>query len=128
VKRAQSIMVVDDDRSVRQMTADVLRHAGYDVLVAASGADALTALRKHEGDVDLLLTDVQMQRMDGGELAEAVLAEHPQTKVLFMSGYTGGAALHDNVRDDGPDFIAKPFVSEQLLKKVKKLLKSEAEG
>lgn len=118
-------MVVDDDRAVRQMTADVLRNAGYDVLIASSGPDALTALRKHEGSVDLLLTDVQMQRMDGGELAEAVLAEHPRTRVLFMSGYTGGAALHDNVRDDGPDFLAKPFVSEQLLKKVRKLLKPD---
>lgn len=118
-------MVVDDDRAVRQMTADVLRHAGYDVLIASSGRDALAALRKHEGSVDLLLTDIQMQRMDGGELAELVQAEHPRTRVLFMSGYSGGAALHDNVKDDGPDFIAKPFVSEQLLKKVRRLLKPD---
>jgi CheY-like chemotaxis protein len=124
MKRGGTILVVDDDRAVRRGTADALRKAGYLVLEAGSGGDALAALKAHEGEVNLLLTDVQMQKMDGGELAELVTAERPDVKVMFMSGYTSGAALHDNVRDEGPVFIAKPFVTEVLLRKVRAILKA----
>ncbi len=116
-----TILVVDDDRAVRQGTDEGLRRAGYTVFEAASGKDALKVLEK-ESAVDLLLTDIQMQRMDGGELAEEAQTRCPDMRVLFMSGYTGGAALHDNVRDEGPSFIAKPFVMDILLKKVKAVL------
>lgn len=123
MKSKGTILVVDDDRSVRAATADVLRRAGYEVLEAHSGSSALDVLKGREGPVDLLLTDVQMQKMDGGELAEAVQATRPDLRVLFMSGYTGGAALHDSVRDEGVNFIAKPFVADVLLRKVRAVLK-----
>ena len=119
--KSATILVVDDDRAVRQGAAEGLRRAGYRVLEAKSGKDALAVLEK-ESAVDLLLTDVQMQRMDGGELAEAAQELHPDLRVLFMSGYTGGAALHDTIRDEGPSFIAKPFVMDNLLKKVRRIL------
>ena len=122
MKSSGTILVVDDDRSVRQGTAEGLRRAGYRVLEAKSGKDALAVLEQ-ENAVDLLLTDIQMQRMDGGELAEAAQELHPDLRVLFMSGYTGGAALHDTVRDEGPSFIAKPFVMDNLLKKVRRILR-----
>lgn len=122
MKQSGTILVVDDDRVVRQSAAEGLRRAGFRVLEASSGKDALAALVK-EGAVDLLLTDIQMQKMDGGELAEAAQAQCPGLRVLFMSGYTGGAALHDTIRDEGPSFIAKPFVMESLLKKVRSVLK-----
>ena len=118
----QTILVVDDDHTVRTSSAELLRKNGYTVLEAGSGTDALAALKAYQGDIHLLLTDVQMQKMDGGELAEAASAERPGIRVLFMSGYTSGAALHDNVRDEGPDFIAKPFVLNTLLRKVKSIL------
>ena len=118
----QTILVVDDDHTVRTSSAELLRKNGYKVLEASSGSEALIALRSYEGDIHLLLTDVQMQKMDGGELAEAAEEERPGIRVLFMSGYTSGAALHDSVRDDGPAFIAKPFVLPTLLKKVKSIL------
>ena len=121
-----TILVVDDDRAIRRGTADALRQAGYAVLEASSGPQALATLEAHDGEVALLLTDVTMQGMDGGELAEAVTAGHPDIKVLFMSGYTGGAALHDNVREDGVAFIAKPFVPENLLKKIRGMLKGSS--
>lgn len=124
VKKNATILVVDDDRTIRQGTGIILREAGYDVLEAGSGKDALALLGALNGDLHLLLTDVTMQKMDGGELAERVAAERPGCRILFMSGYTGGAALHDNVREgDGPDFIAKPFVPDQLLRKVRGILK-----
>lgn len=121
----ETILVVDDDRTVRRGAADALRRIGYDVLEAGSGAEAMAVLEGHEGAVHLLLTDVSMQGMDGGELAEAAQAARPELKVLFMSGYTGGAPLHDSVREEGGiSFIAKPFVQDQLLRKVKAALES----
>jgi DNA-binding NtrC family response regulator len=122
--KTATILVVDDDRALREGTAEALRAAGYEVLEAGSGASALALLEDHTGRLDLLLTDVQMAKMNGGELAESVQEDRPGVKVLFMSGYTGGAALHDTVREDGVDFIAKPFVAETLLKKVRAILKS----
>lgn len=124
MKRSGTILVVDDDRTVRRGAAEALKHAGYEVLEAGSGADALAALKAHEGDVHLLLTDVSMQGMDGGELAEAAQTARPDLKVMFMSGYTGGAALHDGVREEGVAFIAKPFVTEMLLRKVRAALQA----
>lgn len=118
----QTILIVDDDATLRRSAAELMRKQGYKVLEAGSGADALASLRDYPGDIHLLLTDVQMRHMDGGELAEAAEQERPGLKILFMSGYTSGAALHDSVRDDGPDFIAKPFVMNALLRKVKALI------
>lgn len=121
----ETILVVDDDRTVRRGAADALKRLGYDVLEAASGAEALAVLEAHEGAVHLLLTDVSMQGMDGGELAEAAQQARPDLRVLFMSGYTGGAPLHDSVREEGGiAFIAKPFVMEILLRKVKAALEA----
>ena len=121
----ETILVVDDDRTVRKGAVDALRRVGYDVLEASSGAEAMSVLKAHEGPVHLLLTDVAMQGMDGGELAEAAQAAWPALRVLFMSGYTGGAVLHDSVREEqGIAFIAKPFVAEVLLRKVRAILKA----
>lgn len=128
MKRTGTILLVDDDRTIRRTTSDALRQAGYTVIDAASGAEALRALEAHQGHVDLLLTDVTMAGMDGGELAEAVTGLHPDVKVLFMSGYTGGAALHDTVREEGVAFLAKPFVIEVLLRKVRDAIKAAGDS
>ena len=128
MKQRETILVVDDDRVVRRSAADALRQAGYQVLEAASGSDAMATSKALAGDLHLLLTDVQMSGMDGGELAEAMMAERPGLKVIYMSGYTGGAALHDGVRDAGVAFIAKPFVVEVLLRRVRSVLKGSGES
>ena len=128
MKQRETILVVDDDRVVRRSAADALRQAGYQVLEAASGADALAESRALAGDLHLLLTDVSMGNMDGGELAETLAAERPGLKVIYMSGYTGGAALHDGVREEGVAFIAKPFVVEVLLRRVRSILKGSGES
>lgn len=122
MKRSGTILVVHDDWAVRQAATEALKRVGYQVIEAGSAADALAALRDHDGDLDLLLTDVSMQGMDGGELAEAVTAERPGVRVLYMSGYSAGAALHDTVREEGVAFIAKPFVTDVLLRKVRDIL------
>ena len=118
----RTILVVDDDRVVRRLAAESLRAHGYDVLEAGSGAQALELAREHQGEIHLLLTDVALPGMNGGELAEAVAAERPGVATLFMSGYSAGAALHDSVRDEGVSFLAKPFNPEALLRKVRAVL------
>ncbi len=122
VQSPRTLLVVDDDRSIRFAAADALRRAGFVVLEAGSGAEALAALAAHRGALDLLITDVAMRGMDGGELAEVVAADRPGVRVLYMSGYTAGAALHDTVRDDGVAFIAKPFLHSELLQRVQSVL------
>ncbi len=118
----KTILVVDDERTVREAAVEHLRQAGYEVLEAGSGIEALAVLTSHGGAVDLLLTDVSMRGMDGGELAEAVADARPGIRVLFMSGYSAGAPLHDGERDPGVDFIAKPFLGSALLRRVQAAL------
>jgi DNA-binding NtrC family response regulator len=121
---AHTILVVDDDMSIRLVASEALRQHGYQVLSASSSREALELLRQFEGTVHLLLTDVNLPGMSGGELAEEVASLRPGTRVLFMSGYSAGAALHDSVRESGVAFLAKPFVPDVLLRRVKAVLKS----
>lgn len=118
----ETVLVVDDDKMIRDLTATTLRSHGYTVLAASSGAEALALLKAHSGDLHLLLTDISMPGLSGGELAEAVAAERPSVKLLFMSGFSAGAALHDSVREEGVAFLAKPFVPNVLLRKVREVL------
>ena len=119
----QTILLVDDDTVVRKLSAGALSAAGFEVLEAKSGPQALQVAQAHQGTIDLLLTDVALPGMSGGELAEAFLKERPGTPTVFMSGYSAGAALHDSVRDEGVAFIAKPFNPEALLRKVRAALR-----
>ena len=118
-----TILLVDDDAVVRKLSAGVLSGAGFDVLEAGSGPQALQVARAHQGTIGLLLTDVELPGMSGGELAEALAKERPDVPTVFMSGYSAGAALHDSVRDEGVAFIAKPFNPEALLRKVRAALR-----
>jgi FixJ family two-component response regulator len=115
--KTATILVVDDDRALRQ-TADALRAAGYEVLGPAP-APRLLLLEDHR-QARPALTDVGWREWTAAA-AEAV--QSGAGVKCCSSGYTGGAALHDTVREDGVDFIAKPFVTETLLKKVRSILK-----
>jgi len=119
----QTILLVDDDAVVRKLSAAALGAAGFDVLEAGSGPQALQVARAHPGAIGLLLTDVALPGMSGGELAEALSRDRPGVPTVFMSGYSAGAALHDTVRDEGVAFIAKPFNPEALLRKVRAALR-----
>ncbi len=104
------VLVVDDDEQVRRLTERMLRHAGYDVTAAASGPDALIAAR--ETSFDILLTDMVMPGMSGRDLARELGREHPETRIIFMSGYHHGAPVA------GWQFLAKPFDRQTLLAKL----------
>jgi PAS domain S-box-containing protein len=116
------ILLVEDDAGVRQLTSSFLRHLGYQVTAAADPSEGLAALQVAERPFDLLLTDVVMPGMNGRQLAEQVLAKHPQTKVLYMSGYTDDIIVRHGVLDGKVSFIGKPYTLEQLASKLREVL------
>ena len=123
-----TVLVLDDEDSVRRLVTAVLESAGYVVLPAAEGSVALDIARSHPDAIDLLVTDMTMPEMDGREAADAIRALRPQCRVLFMSGYPLQVALPDGIQaTDG--FIQKPFVPRMLVQRVKEILnKEEGDG
>src|SRR5688572_27395476 len=99
------ILVVDDDQAVRQVAARVLQRAGYEVLQAGEGAEALRVAREHQGRLDLLLTDVVMPGMNGRELGERLAEERPETRLLYMSAYTEDEVILRGVRVAEVNFL-----------------------
>jgi PAS domain S-box-containing protein len=118
----ETILVVEDEDSVRRATERILRMAGYRVLTAANGGEALLLCEKEHDQIDLLLTDVVMPRMSGGELADRLKELCPELKVLFTSGYTDDAILHHGVLESGTRFIGKPFSVASITTKVREVL------
>jgi CheY-like chemotaxis protein len=114
--RGATVLVVDDDDDIRRMVERVLRRAGYTVMVASSGPDALARARNHAGDIDLLLTDMVMPGMTGQELLRALSIERPRLQVVFMSGFHQGVPL------DPRRFVSKPFDRATLLGAVADIL------
>jgi two-component system cell cycle sensor histidine kinase/response regulator CckA len=100
----------------------MLQQLGYDVLTAASGAEAMQLCQDTEQHIDLLLTDVVMPRMSGKELADRLCRTLAGLKVLFVSGYTGSVIIHHGVLDPGTHFLQKPFSAAQLGGKVREVL------
>jgi two-component system, cell cycle sensor histidine kinase and response regulator CckA len=118
----ESILVVEDEPKVREVTTLVLRAAGYRVHVASSGEEAMAWLLAGGGPVDLVVTDVVMPGMGGSELASQVEVLRPGTRVLYVSGFTQDATLRHGVTGDGLEFLAKPFTPEKLRARVRAVL------
>ena len=112
-----TVLLVEDEESVRLLARRVLARAGYRVLEAGGGARALEVAAAHQGPIDLLLTDVVMPGVGGPSLAEAVARTRPSTRVLFMSGYPGDAITHHGLPPD-VRLLAKPFSPATLLHRV----------
>jgi signal transduction histidine kinase/CheY-like chemotaxis protein len=119
---SETILLVEDEAVVRQLVAEILESNGYGVLQAADGPSALELLRRHTGPVDLLVTDVVMPGMSGPEVANAVSARLPGTRVLYISGYTDSAIGHHGVLEPGIAFLQKPFSAGDLTRKVRAVL------
>jgi signal transduction histidine kinase/CheY-like chemotaxis protein len=113
----QIVLVVEDEEQVRVMTVEALRDLGYEVVDAAHGDAALARLGEL-ARIDLLFTDIVMPGMNGRELADRVCAARPGTPVLYTTGYTRNAVVHNGMLDAGVSFLAKPFTVEQLARKV----------
>lgn len=120
----ETILVVDDEESILQLIYDTLEPMGYKVLRASSGEDAIAIGENGGIKIDLLLTDVIMQKMNGKELANAMESLQPDMKVLFMSGYTDNIIVQKGILKQGVNFIAKPLVPTILMNKVRSILDS----
>jgi CheY-like chemotaxis protein len=124
VRGNETILIAEDQESVRKLAATVLEASGYTVLKATDGTDALARCADYEGPIHLLLTDHVMQTMTGVELAGLLRRHHPETKFLVMSGYAyRNSPLHDLIQAGLP-FLEKPFTPEDLRRKVREVLES----
>jgi PAS domain S-box-containing protein len=122
----ETILIVDDEQSVRHLTKHLLEFSGYKVLMAANGGEALEVLERHAGPVHLVLTDVVMPGITGPELVERLAHIRPSLKVLYTSGYADDAILRHGVFDEGTQFIAKPYTVTTLTRKVREVLDSSS--
>ena len=122
----ETILLVEDDEQVRELTNSVLAASGYTVLVAENGPAVAKICEHHRSGIDLLLTDVVMPGISGREVATQVLARWPNIKVLYMSGYTENSIVHHGVLDTDTFFLAKPFTPTALAKKIREVLDHDA--
>jgi PAS domain S-box-containing protein len=119
----ETILLVEDDPSLREMAGGLLERLGYTVFTAANGVEAMTLVhQKDRGHIDLLFTDVVMPHMSGSELADRVHALHPQTKILFTSAYTESSIVHQGVLNKGVALLQKPFTPSALAQKLREVL------
>jgi signal transduction histidine kinase/ActR/RegA family two-component response regulator len=118
----ETILLVEDEEGVRELARDILRASGYTVLEARNGPEALLLCERHQGPLEMLLTDVVMPRMSGRELAERLAPLRPDLSVLYMSGYTDDAVIRHGVLGAGTAFLQKPFTPAALVLRVRETL------
>jgi two-component system, cell cycle sensor histidine kinase and response regulator CckA len=121
----ETVLVVEDEAAVRNVTVRSLVDLGYTVLVAANGAEALQVAESYAGTIHLLLTDVVMPGMSGKVLADRLVTLRPDVAVLFTSGYTDDAIVHHGVLEGGLAFLQKPFTTAALARKVRTALEGK---
>lgn len=119
---AETILLVEDDGMLRSLCERILLQLGYRVLQASASRDAISVAGEHGSRIDLLLTDVVMPGMNGRELAERLLAVHPEMKVLYTSGYTEDVIVRHGVMNEAVSFIGKPYTAPQLARKIRDVL------
>ncbi len=122
----ETILMVEDEDDLRQITARVLTRAGYHVLAAAGGTEAIHIAQTHPGPIELLLTDVIMPRMLGNEVAARVAQCRPGIPVLYMSGYAEPVLTENGTLPDGVTIVEKPFTSRELLDRMRAVLQQAA--
>ena len=119
--RPATVLVVEDDASVRLFVVMCLREYGYHTVEANHGSSGLMRFKDNPEGIDLILTDVNMPRMSGPEMVQAILATHPQTRILFIAGTEGAADLPIG---SGISLLHKPFTAQQLTSRVRQCLES----
>ncbi len=119
---SETVLLVEDEASLRELVRECLEAGGYPVLEARHGAQALEIAERHRGPLHLLITDVVMPGMSGRELAERLRARRPEIRVLYMSGYTDDAVVLHGVLEEEMAFLQKPFTTEALARSVRNVL------
>jgi PAS domain S-box-containing protein len=119
----ETVLLVEDEPSVRGLALRILQELGYSVLVASNGDEALRVLKDNEGrKIDLLLSDVVMPQLGGRELAERFRLIHPEAKIILVSGYTDDALVRQSLPEQGIAFLQKPFTPASFARKVREVL------
>jgi CheY-like chemotaxis protein len=120
----ETVLIVEDEPAMREVTRRILSRSGYTVIAAATGHEAIEIAASHTGDIDVLLTDVAMPQMLGKEAAERIRALRPGVTVLFMSGYARGVLDPQGVVEAGVNLIQKPFSEAELLATLRRTIAS----
>jgi PAS domain S-box-containing protein len=118
----ETVLLVEDEGQVREVASTILRRAGYAVLTAQDGIEALALAEQHGAHIDVVVTDVVMPGMSGRQLVERLVPRWPELRVLFMSGYTDDAIVHHRVLEAGFEFLQKPIAPEVLLRRIREAL------
>jgi PAS domain S-box-containing protein len=122
VNGTETVLLAEDEEVVRRLTERILLQAGYRVLVATTGAEALALSESHDGPIHLLISDVVMPQMSGGELGRRLAAARPSVRILYLSGYTDPRIVQQGLLEGGAAFLQKPFWAEALVRKVREVL------
>jgi two-component system cell cycle sensor histidine kinase/response regulator CckA len=125
-RRRETVLLVEDDDAVRLAVRRTLEKVGYRILEARDGHEGLQVSNTYEGDIDVLVTDLMMPKMDGRALASAVVATRQAIRVVFTSGYTDDAVLRQGLIDSTHSFVQKPFTGDQLAHTISGLMESVA--
>jgi hypothetical protein len=126
--RAETVLLVEDDRAVRTVVNSVLRRHGYAVLEAGGPKEALAAAQQHAGAIDLVLSDVIMPEMSGPEMVTLLAERHPETRAIFLSGYSGEALVRDGLLGSLARLVQKPVATRDLLRAVRAALGNDPRG
>ncbi len=118
----ETILVVDDEQSIRKLIVDTLKPLGYKCIEASCGTDAIKLAKNTPKDIHLLLTDVIMPGMNGKELSRVIKANHPAIKIMFISGYTENAIASHTILDAGVNYLPKPLTPTLLVEKIRQVL------
>jgi CheY-like chemotaxis protein len=123
----ETILIVEDQSEVRELTAKVLRQYGYRILESANGSEALRLCEARRDEIHMMITDVIMPGMSGRDLADKIAALHPDIRVLYISGYTAELICHDDITGSAFAYLQKPFTPLALACKVRAILNRSRE-
>ena len=124
---SETVLLVEDEESVRELVRETLKTRGYRVIEASDGIAGMRVSEEYQGNIEILITDVVMPGMSGRELAKRVAAARPNIRVLYLSGYTEDAIIHEGALEPGTGFLQKPFTLQVLARKVRKVLQGESD-
>jgi PAS domain S-box-containing protein len=122
----ETVLLVEDEEMVRTLSQEILEQSGYRVVVATNGKEGLRVCKEFSGHIDLMITDMVMPEMSGRQLAEQVAILRPETKVLFMSGYTDDAIVRHGILEENMPYMQKPFLPDALALKAREVLDQPA--
>jgi PAS domain S-box-containing protein len=124
----ETVLVVEDLESLREVIREALQEQGYTLLLASHGEDALALARRHDGPINLMLTDLVMPKLGGVDLARQIASLRPEMRVVYMSGYTDGAISRQGALPPGTVLLEKPFTADRLARAVREALDAPREG